>query len=172
MGADAAPAFDTLKGKTIELRWRYYATEGDERKQVCARLPSLEHSHAMCACHVHLRCMCMHGTLYLFMCKQVYIWCSGEMVEIADGKTTKKSSRCKSPLPWGAVRICWPEDKERDEPETFVWSVLKPVDFNRDLHLGWRFDAAQLAKDRAGNDKILFTFSRCCFSKVNMPYTS
>ena len=49
VGADAAPAFDTLKGKTIELRWRYYATEGDERKQVCARLPSLEHSHAKCA---------------------------------------------------------------------------------------------------------------------------
>ena len=68
-------------------------------------------------------------------------------MEVADGKTTKKSARCKSPLPWGAVRIRWPEDKSRDEPEIFVWSVLKPVDWNREVHLGWRYDAAQLAKE-------------------------
>ena len=42
-----------------------------------------------------------------------------------------------------------PEDRERDEPESFVWSVLKPADWNRDVHLGWRFDAAQLAKEHA-----------------------
>lgn len=112
VGTDAAPSFDTLEGKTIELRWRYYIIEDGKRKPV-------------------------------------YIWCSGEVVEVADGKTTKKSNKCKSPLPWGAVRIRWPEDKERDEPETFVWSVLKPVDYNRDVHLGWRLDAAQLAKERA-----------------------
>ena len=77
------------------------------------------------------------------------MWCSsGQVVEIADGKTTKQSKRHKSPLPWGAVRIRFPEDKERDEAEHFVWSVLKPADFNRNVHLGWRFDAAQLAKDR------------------------
>ena len=69
------------------------------------------------------------------------------MVEVADGKTTKKSPQCKSPLPWGAVRICWPEDKDRDEKESFVWSVLKPSDFNKNVHLGWRFDAAQLARE-------------------------
>ena len=63
------------------------------------------------------------------MYTQVYIWCSGEVVEVADGKTTKKSNKCKSPLPWGAVRICWPEDQERDEPETLVWSVLKTSRF-------------------------------------------
>ena len=50
---------------------------------------------------------------------------------------------------WGAVRIRWPEDKSRDEPESFVWSVLKPADWNREVHLGWRFDAAQLAKEHA-----------------------
>ena len=37
--------------------------------------------------------------------KSVYIWCEGEVVEVADGRTTKKSAACKSPLPWGAVRI-------------------------------------------------------------------
>ena len=68
---------------------------------------------------------------------------------MADGKTTKKSARCKSPLPWGAVRVKWPEDKEREEAETFTWVVLKPADFNREVHLGWRLDAAQLAKNRA-----------------------
>ena len=77
---------------------------------------------------------------------QVYIWCSGEVVEVADGKTTMRSAKCKSPLPWGAMRIRWPEDEERDEPETFVWSVLKPADWNREVHLGWRYDAAQLKK--------------------------
>ena len=76
-----------------------------------------------------------------------YIWCSGEVVKVADGKTTKRSAKCKSPLPWGAVRIKWPEDREREEKESFVWSVLKPCDFNKDAHLGWRYDASQLAKE-------------------------
>ena len=34
MGADAAPKFDTLMGKSLELRWKYY----DEGKPVRARL--------------------------------------------------------------------------------------------------------------------------------------
>ena len=82
-------------------------------------------------------------------CAQIYIWCSGEVVEVADGKTTKKSARCKSPLPWGAVRVKWPEDREREEAESFGWVVLKPADFNRDVHLGWRYDEAQLERERA-----------------------
>ena len=32
-GADAAPAFDSLVGKTIEVRWRYWETEDGKRKQ-------------------------------------------------------------------------------------------------------------------------------------------
>ena len=39
VGADAAPAFDTLVGKTIEVRWRYYAIEDGKRKQVRAHCP-------------------------------------------------------------------------------------------------------------------------------------
>ena len=69
-------------------------------------------------------------------------------MEVADGKTTKKSKQCKSPLPWGAVRIKWPEDVDFNERESYVWSVLKPADWNRDVHLGWRYDAAQLAKEK------------------------
>jgi hypothetical protein len=35
--------------------------------------------------------------------KPVYIWCAGEMVQIADGKT-KRTEKCKNALPQGAVR--------------------------------------------------------------------
>ena len=38
VGEEAAPAFDTLIGKTIELRWRYWSQEGTKKKQV--------HTHA------------------------------------------------------------------------------------------------------------------------------
>ena len=48
-----------------------------------------------------------------------------------------------------AYSLRFPEDRSRDEKETFSWVVLKPVDFNREVHLGWRFDAAQLAKEQA-----------------------
>ena len=36
VGADAAPKFDSLVGKTIEVRWRYWTQEGNKRKQVRA----------------------------------------------------------------------------------------------------------------------------------------
>uniref|UniRef100_A0A6T9KI44 Uncharacterized protein n=1 Tax=Haptolina ericina TaxID=156174 RepID=A0A6T9KI44_9EUKA len=80
--------------------------------------------------------------------RQEYIWCTGEVVEVADGKSTKRTPGCKSPLPWGAVRIRWPEDKSREvpEPETFVWSVLEPHTWRKEVHLGWRYTKAELAK--------------------------
>mmetsp|Transcript_84439 Transcript_84439/g.168622 ORF Transcript_84439/g.168622 Transcript_84439/m.168622 type:complete len:91 (-) Transcript_84439:169-441(-) len=42
--------------------------------------------------------------------KPIYIWCTGEVLQVADGGTTKKSQRCKNVLPLGAVRIKWPAD--------------------------------------------------------------
>ena len=54
------------------------------------------------------------------------------MVEIADGKTTKKTPRCKDPLPWGAVRLKFPRDVDRDEAEHFAWAVLKPDDWRKE----------------------------------------
>ena len=65
---------------------------------------------------------------------------------MADGHTTKKSARCTNILPGGAVRIKWPEDVEFDEDESFVWSILKPGNFNKNVHLGWRLDAKELMK--------------------------
>ena len=72
-------------------------------------------------------------------------WCVGTVVEVADGKTTKKSSKCKSPLPWGAVRIRWPQDAEFAEKESYVWSVLKPSDYlcEAEAPISWRYSKAQ-----------------------------
>ena len=72
-----------------------------------------------------------------------------QVVEIADGKTTKKTPKCKDPLPWGAVRIRFPEDADRDEAEHFAWAVLKPDDWRKERHNGWRYDPAELVKLRA-----------------------
>ena len=81
--------------------------------------------------------------------KPVYIWCTGEVLQVADGGTTKRSQRCRKVLPLGAVRIKWPADVEFDEDESFVWSFLKPASFNKDVHLGWRLDASELLKREA-----------------------
>lgn len=49
-------------------------------------------------------------------------------------------------LPAGALRIKWPADVDFDEDESFVWSMLHPKAFNRDVHLGWRFAASELKR--------------------------
>jgi hypothetical protein len=116
-----APAFDSLVGKWIEVRWRYY-------------VPCKKNKSGW---------------------RQEYIWCAGEVVEVADGKTTRRTPQCKSPLEWGAVRIRWPADTSREvpEPETFVWSVLEPHTWRQETHLGWRYAKSELAKLSAGPAK-------------------
>lgn len=69
---------------------------------------------------------------------------STQPTQVADGETDKKTPRCKKILPAGAVRIKWPADIEFDEEESFVWSILHPSSFNKDVHLGWRFAASEL----------------------------
>ena len=110
-----APSFETLLGREIELRWRYWVKDPTKKS----------------------------GR------RSEYIWCAGTIVKVADGRTTKSSKKAKSPLKWGAVRIRWPEDAEYAERESFVWSVLKPADFTKERHLGWRYSKAELAKLRA-----------------------
>ena len=66
------------------------------------------------------------------------MWCSGEVVQVANGTSDKELKRHKKLLPAGAVRVRWPADEQFNEPETFVWSVLHPDNFNKDAHLGWR----------------------------------
>ncbi|KAL1510813.1 hypothetical protein AB1Y20_007097 [Prymnesium parvum] len=74
----------------------------------------------------------------------IYIWCEGNVVQVADGEKDKKTARCRKLLPAGALRIQWPADAEFDEDESFVWTILKPCAFNKDIHLGWRFAASEL----------------------------
>lgn len=78
--------------------------------------------------------------------KQVFIWCTGVVVEVADGKTTKAKPKAKKLLPWGAVRIKWEADSEFDEDESLTWSILKAEDWNKEVCLGWRYSAAELKK--------------------------
>ena len=91
VGASAAPAFDSMVGKTIEIRWCYRCTQMRMANASRCMLTSLWPTAAAFHSYSHTS----------DPIAQVYIWCSGEVVEVADGKTTKKSARCKSPLPWG-----------------------------------------------------------------------
>lgn len=79
------------------------------------------------------------------------IWCEGEVVLIANGTTTPENpenARCKKLAAAGAVRIKFPADEARGEPEHFVWSILQDADFNphKDKHLAWRLSAKELQK--------------------------
>jgi len=78
--------------------------------------------------------------------KSTLIWCTGEVVQVANGTTDKESPRCRKFLKAGAVRIRWPADDVFEEEETFVWSILTEANWNADRHMGWRFSAAELKK--------------------------
>ena len=70
VGADAAPTFDSLVGKTIEIRWRYWSNENGKRKQVHDRLPCRLSSMCMCMLLLHACtpfCSCGNAGLGLFL---------------------------------------------------------------------------------------------------------
>ena len=81
-----------------------------------------------------------------------YVWCEGEVVQVADGITTKRSKdkRCTKILPAGAVRIRWPADARRKEKETVGWTILNPQDFKREVIHGWRWAARELSTPPRG----------------------
>ena len=73
------------------------------------------------------------------------------MVLVANGTTTTEkpeSARCKKLAQAGAVRIKWPADPDRKEPESFMWCILQDADFapRKDRHLAWRLSATELQK--------------------------
>lgn len=76
-------------------------------------------------------------------CKQVFIWVKGTVIEVSDG-TIRKSKRSKDSLPAGALRLCWPADKDFEEKETYSWAILNPDDWNKEVHLGWRWAECEL----------------------------
>jgi hypothetical protein len=80
------------------------------------------------------------------------IWCEGEVVLVANGTSTLEKpecAKCKKLANAGAVRIRWPADPERKEPETHSWHIFQDALWNEDKHLGWRFTATELEKRTA-----------------------
>lgn len=119
---DAPPCDDSLIGSMLEVRWRYWAPVTDAERAKGDKRKK----------------------------RAVDIWCVGEVVQVANGKTDKESPTCKKLLDAGAVRIKWPEDKERGEmTESFTWSILTRANWNEEAVLGWRFSAAELKKRAA-----------------------
>lgn len=53
--------------------------------------------------------------------KSYYIWCEGEIQQVANGTTDKRTPACTKLLDKGAVRIKWPEDVEFEEKESAIW---------------------------------------------------
>lgn len=125
----------SLVGKTLEVRWRYHhKTTGEPVYMWCEGeviqvrgCANPQHSHRSQSAHPPVIC-CAH------VCR------------LLTEKTDKKSARCKKVLPAGALRIKWPADVDFDEDESYVWSMLHPKSFNKDVHMGWRFAACELRR--------------------------
>jgi hypothetical protein len=83
--------------------------------------------------------------------KAVDIWCEAEVVEVANG-TQKESPSCRKFVDVGAVRLKWPEDKDREVPEaeTYTWTMLHKDSWNDEVVLGWRFTREELRKRAEG----------------------
>ena len=112
----APPLDDSLIGWRIEVRWRYWRPATEADRQ----------KHKV----------------------QEYIWCEGEVVALTAAESVKINPKLKKEDIAGetAVRIRWPRDAERDEPEQCIWTVLKPADWCQQVHLGWRYAAASLQR--------------------------
>lgn len=109
---------DSLVGSMLEIRWRYWRPVTDEERAAGDKRKK----------------------------RAVDMWCEGEVVQVANGKTDKESPSCKKLLEAGAVRMKWPADPTREEKETFTWCILTDGNWNEEAVLGWRFAAAELAK--------------------------
>ena len=124
---DPPPYDDSLPGTGLEVRWRYWApvtaaekAAGDKRQK-----------------------------------RAVDIWCNCDVVQVANGTTDtgvlnvmqpEKAPKCKKLLDAGAVRLKWPADAARGEPESYTWCILTRANWNVEAVLGWRFTAAELRK--------------------------
>ena len=84
----------------------------------------------------------------------MYIWCSGEVVQVANGESDRRSDRCTNLLPAGAVRFRWPEDIDFDEKETFTWMVLHPNKWRKDQVNSWRWDPEELTREQGRHPSL------------------
>ena len=79
--------------------------------------------------------------------KTTKIWATGTVKRVADGLSDKRSARAKHFLPAGALLWAWEADADFDEAAGEQWLVLLPTKFNKHVHYGWRFDAAELTAE-------------------------
>ena len=111
------PPLASLIGWKIEVRWRYWrATTEEERRKKSAQK------------------------------KAEYIWAEGEVVATAAAESVTVSPKIKDLDGETAVKVKWPEDADFEEPEQCIWTVLKPKDFNHQVHLGWRYAADSIVR--------------------------
>ena len=61
---------------------------------------------------------------------------------------TAEKVTCRKLLDAGAVRIKWPADLTRDEPEpeSWTWVILEKANWNAEAVMGWRFSSGELKK--------------------------
>lgn len=95
----------------------------------------------------------------------VPIWCEGTAVLVANGTSTTErpeSAKCKKLAQAGAVRIHWPADPARKEPESFSWYIFQNQLWapRKDTHMAWRFSEAELCK-RAERDADAQSGRKC-----------
>ena len=57
-------------------------------------------------------------------------------------RNTKRKTASANPS-W-AVRVRWPADEAREEPEPLSWVVLNRDDWNKEVIFGWRYAMSQL----------------------------
>jgi hypothetical protein len=81
--------------------------------------------------------------------KTVKIWASGVVKRVADGLTHKRTERCTSILPAGALLWAWDADAQFDEKAGEQWMVLHPSKYNKHVQYAWRFDPCELVPQGA-----------------------
>ena len=116
MPKEAPPCDASLIGMELEIRWRYW------RETVAGERGKK---------------------------KAVDIWADGTVVQVANDTSDKESPRARVPKKLqgtAAVRIKWPADPAREQPEMYTWSLLTKENWNQEVVLGWRYTPAQLAK--------------------------
>ena len=70
-------------------------------------------------------------------------------MQIANGTTDKENPdnpACRKLAGAGAVRIRFPADPAREEPEHYSWCILREANWSAEAVLGWRFAACELEK--------------------------
>ena len=136
------PLDDSIIGTQLEICWRYWRSPTEEEIAKGEKRKKIG----------------------------VPIWCEGKVVLVANGTTTTErpeSAKCKKLAKAGAVRIHWPADKERDEPDAFSWYIFQNELWAppKDTHMAWRFSEAELRKRADAADAATEAAEAACAAR-------